>query len=439
MPAMKAAIVAVGDELLAPGRVETNSVFVTDRLALAGIPVGFRAVVRDDERALAALTASVLEGHELVFLTGGLGPTSDDLTRDAVARALGREMSIREDIVDSIRARFEKRGMTMPPVNRKQAMVLDGAEVLENRRGTAPGLWVPEGDKAVVLLPGPPAELQPMFNEHIVPRLAGFATETVYAVQKLWLSGLPESSVEEKIGATYRDVDNPSTTILAGGGRVEIRLTATGATLEAATATNERLASRLRELLGDAVFSEKEEPLEEVIGQLLMKLGWRVSVAESLTGGLIADRLTDVPGASAYFDEGVITYSNDAKTARVGVPSELFESVGAVSSEVASAMAVGAREQARADVALAVTGIAGPTGGSDDKPVGLVYVGLATADEVRVERFEFPGTRKQIKRWTSQAALNLLRLELMKRDAGFFSRLSSTTRCAAGSRVFPAS
>jgi len=236
----------------------------------------------------------------------------------------------------------------------------------------------------------------------------------VYEVKKLWVAGLAESSVEQKIASTYRSVENPSTTILASAGQVEIRLTARDESSEACAAKNESLASSLREILGDAIFSENEEELEDVVGSLLASSGKRITVAESLTGGLIAERITDVSGSSRYFDQSFVTYSNEAKSELLGVPAELFERVGAVSEEVASAMATGARERSEADIAVAVTGVAGPTGGSDRKPVGLVYIALATERGVHVERFHFPGARRQVKRWTSQAALNTVRLALLR-------------------------
>ncbi len=306
----------------------------------------------------------------------------------------------------------------MPDVNRRQAMVLEGAEVLENRRGSAPGLFVRRSDgRLVVLLPGPPRELEPLFDELVAPRLAPAAGGTFYRTRKLWVAGLPESSVEQKIVSVYRDYQNPLTTILASAGQVEIRLTAKGTSVAEADALNEELGSKLRAILGEHVFSEHEESLEQVIGELLVERSWRISVAESLTGGLIAHRITQVPGASRYFDMGFVTYSNEAKTELLGVPPELLPRVGAVSEEVARAMAAGARLRAGSDLAVAVTGIAGPTGATKEKPVGLVYVGLATADDVRAERFQFPGDRRYVKRWTSQTALNLVRLELRRRGA----------------------
>ena len=412
---MKAAILAVGDELLAPGRAETNSVFLTDELAKLGIPVVFRAVVSDDASAIEAFLRRALLGADVVFLTGGLGPTADDVTRDAAARALSREMELDADWLERIQKRFDRRGIVMPGVNRKQAMVPIGADLLPNRRGTAPGLWMRvDDDKAVVLLPGPPAELRPMFEAEVEPRLSQQAGDVVYDVRKLWVTGLAESAVEQRVCETYLRYKNPATTILASAGQVELRLTATGTNADEAVAANDVLVAELRALLGDHLFSECEEELEEVVGQLLVSQKKRIAVAESLTGGLIASRLTDIPGASAYFDEAFVTYSNEAKTSVLEVPALLFESVGAVSEEVARAMAVGARARTGADLAVAATGIAGPSGASETKPVGLVYIGLASSHGLRVEKYQFPGTRRQVKRWTSQAALNLVRLELLE-------------------------
>ena len=412
---MKAAILAVGDELLAPGRAETNSVFLTDELAKLGIPVVFRAVVSDDASAIEAFLRRALLGADVVFLTGGLGPTADDVTRDAAARALSREMELDADWLERIQKRFDRRGIVMPGVNRKQAMVPIGADLLPNRRGTAPGLWMRvDDDKAVVLLPGPPAELRPMFEAEVEPRLSQQAGDVVYDVRKLWVTGLAESAVEQRVCETYLRYKNPATTILASAGQVELRLTATGTNAGEAVAVNDVLVAELRALLGDHLFSECEEELEEVVGQLLVSQKKRIAVAESLTGGLIASRLTDIPGASAYFDEAFVTYSNEAKTSVLEVPALLFESVGAVSEEVARAMAVGARARTGADLTVAATGIAGPSGASETKPVGLVYIGLASSHGLRVEKYQFPGTRRQVKRWTSQAALNLVRLELLE-------------------------
>jgi nicotinamide-nucleotide amidase len=412
---MQAEILAVGEELLAPGRVETNSLYLTEKLSAIGIPVGFRGIVGDEEGRIAAAIAHALERSGLVVLSGGLGPTADDRTREAACRALGIRMRLDEAILEGLKKRFAKRGMEAPEVNRKQAMVPEGASVLENRRGTAPGLFLETpGRKILVLLPGPPRELEPMFEEMVLPRLSALAGDIFYRTRKLWVAGLPESLVEQSIGATYQAYENPVTTILASAGQVEIRLTARERSAAAADARNEELAAKLRDILGEALFSEREESLEAVVGSLLLESGMRIAVAESITGGLIAHRITEVPGASRYFDTGFVTYGNESKTALLGVPPDLFRTVGAVSDEVAIAMARGSLERAGADIALSVTGIAGPGGGSAEKPVGLVYIGVATKSAARAERRVFPGERGQVKRWTAQVALDLARLELLR-------------------------
>lgn len=415
MVAVRAEILAVGEELLAPGRAETNSLFLTEKLAAIGIPVAFRGIVGDDEKEIASAVRHALERSELVLVSGGLGPTADDRTRDAACRALGISMRLDEGILEGLRKRFAKRGIEMPEVNRKQAMVPEGAVVLPNRRGTAPGLFLETAaGRSLVLLPGPPRELEPMFEEEVLPRMGGVAGGVFYRTRKLWVAGLPESSVEQKIVHLYEACENPLTTILAAPGQVEIRLTAKGASAEAAATLNEELAGKMRAILGQHVFSEREENLEAVVGWLLLESGMRIAVAESITGGLIAHRITQVPGASRYFDTGFITYSNESKTALLGVPEELFRRVGAVSEEVAVAMAKGALERACADIAVSVTGIAGPSGGSEEKPVGLVYIGIATRWYEGADRHLFPGERRQVKRWTSQAALDRVRRELLR-------------------------
>jgi nicotinamide-nucleotide amidase len=412
---MKAELLAVGEELLAPGRVETNSLFLTGRLGALGIPVVFRGIVGDEERLLAEAIAQALARADLVLVSGGLGPTADDRTRDAACRALGLKMSLDKAVLDEIEQRFARRGIPMPEVNRRQAMVPEGARVLRNRMGTAPGLCLETADsKLLVLLPGPPRELEPMFEESVAPLFAARGGDVVYRSRKLLVAGLPESAVEEVIGSTYAAVDNPLTTILGSAGQVEIRLTASGATVQEADSRNEEMASRLRKLLGDHLFSENDESLAEVVGGLLAAKGLKIAVAESVTGGLILHRLTQVPGASRYLDAGFVTYSNESKTELLSVPADLLRRVGAVSEEVAVAMAVGARERARSDVAVAVTGIAGPTGGSPEKPVGLVYIGLGTARSARAERFLFPGDRRYVQQWTERTALNLVRLLLLR-------------------------
>ncbi|HSF16810.1 MAG TPA: competence/damage-inducible protein A [Vicinamibacteria bacterium] len=412
---MIAGIINVGNELLAPGRTESNAAYLTERLGILGIPVVLRAVVGDDESAIADMMRHILDRADIVFVSGGLGPTSDDLTREALMRAFDVEASLDRSWLDTIHSRFERRGIEMPQVNEKQALVPEGAELLTNPIGTAPGLWFPARPKGVaVLLPGPPRELQSVFDTHLTSRLAALGRGILYRVRTLTVAGLPESVVEQAIGDLYRDSSNPVTTILASAGEVEIRLTASAESSEKAERRNEELARGIRKALGDAIFTEANESLEAVVGRLLIEREKRLAIAESITGGLIAHRLTEVPGSSRYFDQGVVTYSNESKVELLGVARELIDRVGAVSPEVARAMALGARERSGADVAVGVTGIAGPDGATPTKPVGLVYVGLASKGMAHVERFVFPGDRRYVKRWASQAALNLVRLHLIR-------------------------
>jgi len=414
---MQAEILAIGSELLTPRRADTNSAYLTAQLGAVGLPVRFRATLVDDRGLIAEAFRQAADRAEVVVATGGLGPTADDLTREGLADAFSLTLVEDTAIVERLRARFAGRGLTMPEVNRKQALVPVGAEVLPNSAGTAPGLWVPVSrggrDVVVVLLPGPPHELQPMLEREVLPRLAGRSSGVVYRVKLLSIAGLPESLVEQKITDLYRSLDNPSTTILAAAGQVELHLTAHARTAEEADARNEELAARMRQALGRHVFSESGESLEQVVGRLLAERGLTLAAAESATGGLILHRLTEVPGASSYLERGFVTYSNRSKVEMLGVAQELIQAHGAVSAEVAEAMARGARERARVDLGLAVTGIAGPTGATPEKPVGLVFVALADARGVVSERFLVPGGRRQVKWWSSQAALDLLRLSLL--------------------------
>jgi nicotinamide-nucleotide amidase len=418
---MKAEIITIGSELMTPGRMDTNSVYLTEQLASVGIPVVCRVTVGDDPVLLEQAARQALARAELVLATGGLGPTSDDVTREGFADALGLELVLDPGVLGGIRERFRRRGLAMADVNRKQAMVPRGAEVLANDVGTAPGLWIrvlpaKRGDiqRDVVLLPGPPPELAAIFESQVLPRLAQLAKGVVYRAKQLFIAGLPESSVEQMVGPIYNDFTNPTTTILASAGQVELRLIGRGRSAEEADATNDALAARLREVLGKHIFSESGESLEQVVGRRLADRGLSLSVAESCTGGLVMHRLTEVPGASAYLDRGFVTYTNQSKVQLLGVPDRLIRDHGAVSEEVADAMARGAREKAGTDVGLAVTGIAGPTGGTPHKQVGLVFIALCDEKGSVVRRLQLPGGRSYVKWWSSQAALNLLRLRLLE-------------------------
>ncbi len=417
-------MVAVGTELLAPDRVDRNTPALKRFLAELGIPVEFAAVASDGEEALAETLRLALRRAPLVFAAGGLGPTTDDRTRFAAARALGVGLGEHAPSVAAIRRRFERRGLPMPEVNRLQALLPEGAEPLPNPAGTAPGVLARHGESALVLLPGPPRELEAMFAAEVAPRLrsagAGAAARTT---ETLFVAGLAESALQERILDLTPDAAAPEDlAILAHGGEIELRVVGPAARAGAVR----RLADRIADRLGAAVFSRAPgEGLEHAVGRLLGERCERVAVAESLTGGRVADRITRVPGASGWFDVAATTYANAAKIAMLGVPRPTLASRGAVSRETAEAMAAGVRRLAEERVGsptgrtwgLAVTGIAGPTGGSADKPVGLVWIAVSGPRD-RARRFVFPGDRELVRQLTSAAALNLLRRTIEAHRAG---------------------
>jgi nicotinamide-nucleotide amidase len=410
---LTAEIIAIGSELLTPERADTNSLWLTEKLNQLGIEVKLKTIVGDDDARLEGAIRDALKRSRVVVATGGLGPTEDDITRKAAARALGRRLILDDRVLEAIRERFNRLGREMPEINARQAMVIEGAEVLPNPHGTAPGLYVEHEGRSVILLPGPPREMQPMFETYVRPKLEAKAGNTRVVRRILRVVGLGESAVDERIAPVYTRYKNPTTTILFNRAEVEIHLTARAATEREAELLLDGLAGQLEERLGDAIFAFRGETMEEVVGLKLAVGGYTLAVAESCTGGLIAQRLTDVPGASAYFIEGVVAYSNEAKIRTLGVPRELIERCGAVSAPVAEAMAEGVRRRAGTDFGLAVTGIAGPSGGTEDKPVGLVFVALADDAHTEHRRLMLTGDRQLIRWRASQAALDLLRRRLI--------------------------
>ncbi|MCA1561894.1 MAG: competence/damage-inducible protein A [Acidobacteria bacterium] len=413
-PLRTAEVIAVGSELLGTTRLDTNSLFLADRLASLGIVLRAKAVVGDSREDLSALFSQALGRSDLVITTGGLGPTDDDLTRDVVAAALSLPLEEDAAIVARIAERFARRGLHMPEVNRRQAMVPAGAVVLNNPNGTAPGLFIDHGDRVVVLLPGPPRELQPMMDGLVVGALAERASAERLFRTTLAVTGRSESHVEEAIQPIYsawRDA-KPSidTTILAVPGQIELHLTLRSSDETHARQTLANARDALMTALGDDVFSSDGRAMEEVVGDLLRARDLTVAVAESCTGGLLTSRLTDVPGSSAYVLAGVAAYSNTAKTELVGVPASLLEAHGAVSEPVAEALARGIMARTGADVGVGVTGIAGPGGATPGKPVGTVAIAVARGAESAITRtFRFPGGRAQVKYSATQAALDMLR------------------------------
>jgi nicotinamide-nucleotide amidase len=404
-----AEIIAVGSELLTPFRTDTNSLWLTEQLNDFGIDVKLKAVVGDERERLTDLVRDALRRSDIIIITGGLGPTEDDLTREAVADALHRSLRLDETILERLRLRFEKYGFKMTENNKRQAFVIEGAEVLENRRGSAPGQYLEVGDNMVVLLPGPPGEMSAMFEREVKSRLETRSVGIRMVRRMLKATGLTESALDDMIAPIYLPYKNPSTTIISTVRGLEIHLTAVSQTLEEAKALVDELAEKIKERLGLYIFSETGESLEKVVGDLLVARHLTLAVAESCTGGLIAKRLTDIPGSSRYLLTGVVAYSNEAKIELVGVPRELIEQHGAVSSEVAEAMAAGIRARAGADIGVGVTGIAGPEGGTPEKPVGLVYLGLADRNGVEHRRFNLPGDRERVRELTAQLALDWIR------------------------------
>jgi nicotinamide-nucleotide amidase len=411
---MRAEIIAVGSELLTPLRVDTNSLHITEQLNALGIDVIVKAVSGDDRDELAHLFRSLLPRVDLVVFSGGLGPTDDDVTREVVAAVLGRPLAEDEAITARMRERFAARGlaMPMPEINRRQAMVPAAARVLENSRGSAPGLWLEEGPRVVLLLPGPPRELKPMLAALVDGPLRDRVAGEVVVRRIVRIAGRIESQTDELLQPLYHEwnAQTPpvAATILAALGHIEVHVWVRAAPA-AAGPILARAVDQVAAVLGADVYSTNGEPLEAVVGEQLAARGMRIGVAESCTGGLITSRLTDVPGSSRYVDQSVITYSNEAKTALLGVPAELIAAHGAVSETVAVAMADGIRSRAHVDIGVGVTGIAGPGGGSAEKPVGTVAIAAATASTIRSRVFRFAGEREQVKFQASQAALDMVR------------------------------
>ena len=416
-----AVIVAVGSELLTPHKTDTNSLFITERLNGVGISVLQKLVVGDDPSGLAGALRYALSIADVVVVTGGLGPTADDVTRDVVAALLGAPLEESPAIVEAIRARFTARGLEMPEINRRQAAIPHGAEILANPRGTAPGLWLAADEARLVLLPGPPRELRPMFDDLVADRIGSAAGGPRVQRRMIRTTGRTESHIDELTRPVYEPLaarqPPVETTILASLGQIDLHLSAVGEEPEATGRILDAAVAELTGVLGSCVISTDGRSLPEVVGALLRRRGGRVAIAESCTGGLIASRLTDVPGSSAYVHGGWVLYSNEAKVA-LGVRPALIESHGAVSEPVAEAMAVAARRTSGVEFGLAVTGIAGPGGGTASKPVGTVCLALAgTSEAPRVRRVRLPGDRERVKFQASQAALDLLRRALLREAA----------------------
>ncbi len=408
-----AEIIAIGSELLTPDKVDTNSLFLTGELNLLGVEVVKKSIVGDDRARLTEAIQDALRATPLVILTGGLGPTEDDVTRDAVAAAMGRELVFDQSICDGIAERFRSFNRTMAENNKRQAYVVEGAEILPNPRGTAPGQWIEHNGAAVMLLPGPPGELKPLFTGECVPRLKRTLPPLAIRTRFLRVAGMGESDLDTLIAPVYTQYRNPVTTILAAAGEIHIHLRARCATEAEAEAVLEEVEAKIAAVLGERVYS-RGESLETVVGGLLKARGATVSVAESCTGGLVAGRITGVAGSSAYFRGGFLTYTDEMKTLLLGVPAGLIREHGAVSECVAVAMVEKAREKTCSDYAVSVTGFAGPEG----DPPGLVFVGVAWPGGSKATRMQLFGDRARVRMFAAQMALDLLRRKLLEAEPG---------------------
>ncbi len=413
---MNCEIIAVGSELLTPYRLDTNSLFLTERLLQLGVNVNFKTIVGDKMSHLAGAIRVALGRADIVITMGGLGPTEDDLTRQAVAEALGIRLRRNPEIVGALYARFAARRITMTDNNARQADVLEGSVILENPRGTAPGQWLDTvyGDhrKLIILLPGPPTEVKAMFDAQCMDRLRGVVPKRSIAMRTLKLAMIGESQADARIAPIYTRYKDIDTTILAHTGDITLNLICAKPEMEFAQARVDELASKIEEELEEFVYATQADTLEQIVLYYLGMHGATLAVAESCTGGLVAQRLTSISGSSRSFLGGAVVYSDHLKTLFAGVPAALIEANGAVSRQVASALAVGIRENTSATFGLGITGIAGPGGGSEEKPVGLVYVAVSDGKETEVLERRFGGDREHIRAWASQQALDMVRRRL---------------------------
>lgn len=414
---MNAEIVAVGSELLTPFRQDTNSLYLTEKLNELGVDVTFKTIAGDNRQHLTSVAQTALSRADVVLFIGGLGPTEDDLTREAVGDALGLKLHRDPEILEKLEKRFIARNMKMTPNNAKQADILAGATVLPNSMGTAPGQWISgkyDGrEKIIILLPGPPHELKKLFEEQCVDRLRSKLPPAFIATRVLKIAMMPESQCDARVAPVYKRFTEVQTTILAGAGEIQLHLKAQAPSLEEAQERVDQLAGELEDELGDAVFSSQGESLEQIVGYFLQMRSATLAVAESCTGGLLSERITNVGGSSRYFLGGAVVYSNELKSGFASVPEELLKKYGAVSRLVAVALAEGIRERCKATLGVGITGVAGPSGGTPEKPVGLVFHALASDTGTEVIERNFPGDRKRIRWFATQQALDMVRRKLM--------------------------
>jgi nicotinamide-nucleotide amidase len=411
---MKAEIISIGDELLYGEITDTNSAFIAEKLTGEGIEVVFSTSVGDDVNKIAEVFGSAGSRADVIIATGGLGPTSDDLTKKAIVKAFKRNLVFREEILKEIEKSFEKIGKSMPKVNQNQALIPHGAKPLANLWGVAPGIFIEEGNKLFFALPGVPLEMKWMLENEVLPILRSKKSDGFIIRKTLKTTGIPESVIYEKIEGLIDPKGDVKIAFLPSYLGVDVRLATSLKQKNEAKTKIEELEKKIREILGTYIYGTDDQTLEEVVGKLLSDKGKTIAVAESCTGGLIATKFTNISGSSKYFERGVITYSNRAKIELLGVPKEIIDRYGAVSEQTATLMAEGVRKLAKTDYGLSSTGIAGPTGGTPEKPVGLVYIGFACENGSFAQKFQFGGDRFTNRERAAQAALNMVRLFLIK-------------------------
>jgi nicotinamide-nucleotide amidase len=414
---VNAEIIAIGSELLSPFRQDTNSLYLTEKLNQLGVEVILKTIVGDNREHLTAAATLAISRADIVIFTGGLGPTEDDLTRECVAQALGLKLQRDPKMVSALEQRFAARGWKMSSNNAKQADAIAGATILPNPNGTAPGQWIAGkydgNEKIILLLPGPPHEMTAVFEPNCTDRLRAKLPAQFIATRVLKITGIGESHCDARIAPIYKKYPDIQTTILAGAGEIQLHLKAQASILETAQRKLDQLLENIEGELGDLVFSDNGDSMEQIVGYYLQMRAATVAVAESCTGGLLAERITSVSGSSRYFLGGAVVYSNALKTAFADVPVELITSHGAVSREVARALADGIRKRCNSTFGIGITGVAGPTGGTAEKPVGLVFHAVASETGVDVVERNFPGDRNRIRQFASQQALDMLRKKLM--------------------------
>jgi len=406
---MDVELISIGDEIITGDRVDTNSVFIARAIAEIGLSVAYKTAVGDDLGKMEEVFNLALKRADVIITTGGLGPTDDDITKKAIVKVFRRNLIFHEHVLEDIRKRFAARGIEMPSINQNQALLPQGATYLPNRLGSAVGIVISESGKTFVSMPGVPREMEIIVREELLPYLQKHIKHGALSVLRLRTTGIIESALAEKIAGKFKIPETVHFAYLPSYRGVDLRIIARAETASQADETAQALAARVRELVGKYIYGEGDEILEAVVGNLLRRNKQTLSVAESCTAGLLAAVIADVPGSSDYFERGVVTYSNRSKIELLGVSPEIIETQGAVSGKTAEAMAGGIRDRAKTDYGIGITGIAGPDGGTDDKPVGTVFIAVASGHGIVSRRFQISSDR-QVNRYRSvYAALEMLR------------------------------